>query len=326
MNIQGFLSACGGRASGKSSEWVFDCWKCSGKEKLYFNTSKLIGYCQKCNSVVSLKTLAFELGGISLHEIQKFVEEAAYNDKIALGFKESVLTGLIGESQSAAITPKTISLPSTFRTLKEGQTSVIGRQAIAYMENRGFDLERLFELDFGYCSGGFYANRIIIPFWESGRVVYWQARDFTKKVPASEKILNPPASSVDIGKSSVLFNYDDAKHKHTIVVCESWGSALATGRAAIGLNGKTMSLVQMNKILSMDVKNIIVLLDHGAEYQAWDIASRLSRHLKDVFLAFLPYGDPNEVPKHVVLQAIRFAQPYTVTGHIKYRAECLAVF
>ena len=322
MNLTAFLSACGGRPSGKSGEWVFDCWSCLGKEKLYFNTNKLVGFCQKCQQVVSIKTLAAELGGVSVKDIEKFIEEAAYNDKMALGFKESVLTTLLDEGTTLQASLHEVDLPPTFRTLEDGQSSYLGRKAIAYMEGRGFDLQVLFDLQFGYCSGGFYANRIIVPFWEDGKLVYWQARDFTKKVPAGEKILNPPAANVSIGKSAVLFNYDVVKTKPTIVVCESWGSALATGKAATGLNGKNMSNVQLDKLLKTEAQRFMVLLDHGAEEEAWAIAAKLAAH-RETLLAFLPYGDPNEVPRPVLFRSIKNARPYTQLEHLKHRAELL---
>lgn len=322
MNLISFLSACGGRPSGKSSEWLFDCFMCSGKDKLYFNTTKLIGFCQKCQKPVSLKTLASELGGVSVKDIQKFLEEAEYNDKMAMGFKESVLNALLSEGQVAAQTPREVSLPPTFRTLEDGQTSCIGRKAIAYMEGRGFDLSTLFSLGFGYCSGGFYANRIIVPFWEDGKLVYWQARDFTKKVPIGEKILNPPTANVSIGKSSVLFNYDVARHKPTIVVCESWGSALATGKAAVGINGKNLSNMQLQKLIHTKAQRFLVLLDHGAADESWVVAERLAAH-RETFVAALPYGDPNEVPRDVLMRAVKEAHPYSSLAALSYRAHSL---
>ena len=322
MNLVGFLSACGGKPSSKPSEWIFDCWLCLGKEKLYFNTHKLIGFCQKCQKPISLNALATELGGISVKDIQKFVEESIITDKMSMGFKESVLESLLSESTTSAEHPREIALPPTFRTLEDGKTSVIGRKAIAYMEHRGFNLQTLVRLGFGYCSGGYYENRIIVPFWEHGKLVYWQARDFSQKVPLSQKILNPPSSAVSIGKSSVLFNLDEAREHRTVVICESWGSSLATGAAATGLNGKNMSNVQLDKLLHTPAEKFMVLLDHGAEDAAWKTAERLSAH-RETFLAFLPYGDPNEVARPVLIQAINNAVPYSKLAHVKYLAENL---
>jgi len=140
----------------------------------------------------------------------------------------------------------------------------------------------------------------------------------------SEKILNPLSSMVSIGKSSVLFNIDEASRHPTIVVCESWGSALATGSAAVGINGKNMSNTQMEKLFRTPAKRYLVLLDHGAEPEAWKLAARLSTR-QETLLAFLPYEDPNSVPHSVLLQSIKDALPYNQLNHLRYSAEHMQV-
>jgi hypothetical protein len=319
LSLHSFLRSLGGKQTGNSAEFVFDCWLCGGKEKLYFNVSKLIGFCQKCSSPVSLHQLAAELGGVSIKDIQEYIVEAQTRGAHTADFKDNVLNALLAEGTKAAMAPQEISLPPSFRTLEEGQTSVTGRKAIAYMEHRGFDISVLHELQFGYCSSGYYEGRIIIPFWEDGKLVYWQARDFTGKQPPSKKIMNPPAGSVSIGKSSVLFNYDVARRFSSVIVCESWGSALATHRCAVGLNGKNMSTVQRDKLLATEAEQFFVLLDHGAAGDAWKVAEQLAAH-RPTMIAFLPYGDPNEVSKHVLFEAISNAQPYNQLDHVRYVA------
>lgn len=318
-SLHSFLVALGFRATSTSNEYLAsECWHCGGKDKLYFNARKLIGFCQKCSAVVDLKALAKESGsGDDLKSILETLETLQRESEVAdLGFKDAVLHRLAGLTVEEYVQSdiSAVKFPDEFRTLEEGRESVSGRKALSYLEGRGFKRKVLFDHGFGYCATGYYGGRIIVPFQEDGKIVYWQARDFTGLQPASAKILNPPKWQVPHGKSDVLFNYDTIRTLDLVIVCESWGSALAVGHYATALNGKSMSVQQMTKLKACKCKGFIVLLDHGAEDRAWSIAEALSA-TRYTSVATLPYGDPNEVPRPVLLESIKSSVAYSKLSH-----------
>jgi hypothetical protein len=255
-----------------------------------------------------------------MSELKTYVEDHAADERLKLGFEEAMLDGLLGTDRAKHILGlQSVVLPAEFRLLSDGGTSVIGRRAQAYMVGRGFFLSRLYELGFGYCPDGPYAGRVIIPFYEFGKLVYWQARDFTGHVDPKDKIKNPTGG--EHGKSDVLFNYDGVRELPRVVLTESWGSSLATGRQAFAINGKSMSEVQLHKILAMKADTIIILLDAGTWMESWIIAKRVAEHGRNVCVCDLPSGDPNEVLRHVLIQSIQRAQPYTAANHIRAVAK-----
>ena len=83
-----------------------------------------------------------------------------------------------------------------------------------------------------------------------------------------------------------------------------------------------MSTVQQEKLLNLPAKRFIVVLDHGAESYAWGIAQRLSAH-REAYVARLPFGDPAEVPKSVLLHSIKNATLYTKDAHLKFTVNQL---
>lgn len=316
-DLASFFQSLGARNMG-NGEWLFPtCPYCDGVDKIYFNANKLVGICQKEGRTIYLSMIARDIAGVPLQQIQSYIDEHAASERSTLGFREAVIQGLLGSGNEQRETGLAeIDLPKEYRSLRDGQDSVIGRKAIEYMAGRGFDIDTLFRMGFGYCDSGKYENRVIVPFWEDGRLVYWQARDFTGKKPIEEKVLNPASYMCSQGKSDVLFNYDDARDGQWIILTESWGSALATGKYAVGINGKSLSDKQRIKLLAAQAHTIIVLLDFGADEEAWAIAHKLYT-AKRTLIASLPYGDPNEVPAQIRNKAIRDAILYSREDHIR---------
>lgn len=312
-----FLQSLGARAVA-NSEYEFDlCPWCSGKKVMRFNISKMIGVCYKCPRTVFLRDLAVDVAGIPAHQVKKYVEDFNADERLKMGFAEAMLDGLLGTDRARTIsTLQPVALPDEFRLLQDGQSSVVGRKALAYMVGRGCPTCVLYDMKFGYCASGLYEGRVIIPFYENGELVYWQARDFTGNVSVENKIKNPRTLTTSHGKSDVLFNFDGVKRLETIIMTESWGSSLAVGRRAFAINGKSLSEVQGQKVLDMKADTVIILLDAETAEQSWRTAKRLAPY-KRVLVCTLPYGDPADVSHPVLLDTVRQALPYTIENHIR---------
>jgi hypothetical protein len=313
--ITGFLASLGAKHVGHG-EWEFPtCHWCGGTKCSRFNVDKLIGVCYKCPRPIRLKELLRDIAGDPSIDLKQFVEDHIADERRQIGFEEAILEGLYGQDTARATHLHTVELPAEYRSLDIGKSSVIGKRAVKYLHGRGFNIHQLTRMGFGYCADGPYDGRIIIPFYENGELVYWQARDFTGLADPKEKIKNPTGGSH--GKSDVLFNYDRVRMLPHVVMVESWGSALATGAMAFAINGKSMSEVQMYKILAMNAESVVIFLDSGTQPESWHIAKTLSAHGKSVFVANLLEGDPNEVTERVRLRTIAAALPYTVENHIR---------
>lgn len=315
-----FLDSVGAKPTTQKDEWVMDCWECQ-RPLLFFNVEKVIGFCVYCNKTRTLSHIARTVAGVSSKDLEQFIEDYKAQQLKQGSFRESMLNGLLGTSGGQADKELVeMKWPEGYRSLEDGKSSVTGRKASDYLTGRGFDLEKLYDLQFGYCAQGFYSGRIIIPTFMDARLVYWQARDFTGSRPVSEKILNPKSGQGANGKSDVLFNYDSARNCSTAIICESWGSALATSTScAMAVNGKSISGDQQKLIANCKVETVIILFDAGVGADsAWSSAEALSRY-KRTFVALLPWGDPNEVPSHVRNESIRNCIPYSKAEHLRYR-------
>lgn len=322
-NVIEFLDSVGARPTSKQSEWLMDCWDC-GEHKLYFNTDKIVGYCVKCDKTRTLFDIAKFVAHVPFSQIQEFIENHKTQDFKLGSFRESMEEGLFRTNALHAEKQlKEMQWPEGYRSLYEGRSSVTGRKAATYLTGRGFNLDVLYGLGFGYCGDGFYSGRVIVPSTIDGRLVYWQARDFTGSVPLSKKILNPSTKFVPNGKSQVLFNYDTAKRKNCVIIVESWGSALATGSAATAVNGKHISDSQLKLLAAMEAESFIVMFDAGVGVASgWDSAEDLSK-IRPTYVATLPWGDPNEVPAKVRNAALRDCELYSKASHIKYRIQAI---
>lgn len=316
--VEQFLETLGAKRTSKSDEWLMDCWVCDAK-KLYFNVAKVKGFCVKCWEPRSLEDIA-QQSGIGRHQVHQYVADAKLADMRATGLKEHMLQGLMGTNRVLSKELPEIQFPDEYRTLRDGQESINGKQAIHYMVARGFNLKLLFAMGFGYCATGFYRQRVIIPFYEDGRLVYWQARTYNKSKQYDKKILNPSTRLVTTGKTQVLFNLEAVYRHPVVVVTESWGSSLAVGTQSIAINGFHMSERQLELIKESPVETVILLLDPGQEVVAWDTAKRLSVW-KRVLVSTLIDGDPNEVTRSVLYKAVIEAVPYTIGEYMARMAK-----
>jgi hypothetical protein len=322
MNVNGihpFLVSLGFKKQGTPNEYTAECMRCGKEDKMAFNSKKLVGHCWSCGTVFGLKDIVVHHGLAMDHRklLDQLEELQQRADVSELGFRDMILTKLLGKMvQVSGPKPLSeVSLPEEFCLLSDSQHTSSGRKALDYLLGRGFKEEVLFKHGFGYCATGYYFGRVIVPFHENGKLVYWQARDYTGHKTTSEKILNPFKSQVANGKSDVIFNYDGVKDREVVVICESWGSALAVGDMACGLNGKTLSDIQFDKLKRLG-SSFLVMLDPGAESDAWNIAKRL-HGVGYTTVATLEHGDPNEVPRVELIKAISKSVPYSPMGHLK---------
>ena len=155
-------------------------------------------------------------------------------------------------------------LPNEFQSLlkvPKGKINPLYRKALKYAEERGITKDDIRRYNIGYCDSGHYANRIIIPSYDSdNRLNYFIARS----VFAEEKFKykNPPVS-----KDVIMFE-NQINWKEPITLVEGVFDAMAVKRNAIPILGKFIPKKLNDAIFKNGVSSINILLDEDAQQQA----------------------------------------------------------
>ena len=190
-----------------------------------------------------------------------------------------------------------------------GDTSILGDMARDYLHKRNILDVDIEAYDLRYCTSGDYAFRIIIPFYENGKLVYFQSRAFS--MHPYKKVLNPTDKEVEIGKSNWLFNIDLARHHDPVIICEGWASAITVGADAVAIQGSRASGQQIERLLRY-WSSYVVMLDAEAKKEAYNLAGTLYKHKtsSDIHIVFLSYGDPNNFDRKKLREYIKHASKF----------------
>jgi DNA primase len=161
-----------------------------------------------------------------------------------------------------------VSLPYEFRRLTETHKDFSYTKAMNYLKNRGIESYDIERYDIGYCSGGDYGGRIIVPSYDvDNKLNYFLARDFTGN--AYLKYKNPPVS-----KDIVVFE-NQIDFSEPLVLCEGVFDAITIRRNAIALLGKNIPSKLKIKMIENKVTDVYVVLDQDAMKNAMAISETL---------------------------------------------------
>jgi hypothetical protein len=180
-----------------------------------------------------------------------------------------------------------------------GSKSMIAEKAKAYLNGRGFTDETIDKYGLMFSESGRYAGRIIIPFYEHKKLVYFQARRF---IGADDrKVINPSKDDAPRGKSHWLYNFDMASKYDEVIITEGWASAISAGENAIALQGNRASPVQMKKLLA-NWSRFIIMLDPNTLKETMVLGDSFmsSGRNIEVKVVVLEAGDPNELGSETI--------------------------
>jgi len=168
----------------------------------------------------------------------------------------------IEESKNELVLPKGLKY---FSEVKDG---IIRNKAYRYLEKRKISKEIIDELGYIYSGDSDFNERIFIPFYESGKLVYFLARDFTGNNKVRYK--NPSG----INSKEFVYNVDNIKEE--VVICEGIIDALSLdNQIAVPLMSADIGKIQVVKILDKEPKRVIIVPDNdetGARTLAKNIA------------------------------------------------------
>lgn len=339
MSIVNYLDNLLGDGTPKSTtrgqQYSYKCPICQDyKERLFVHPSKGVCHCHNCGYSVSIVTLISDVNSTSWRDALKtFRQYAGYNFEMPDNIESEILSKLVALDKTEVDTFKIVHpLPDEFILMEEAKTPE-GIRAKDYLKKRGVYKKSWEKYFIGYCESGKYEGRIILPDFEDGELVYWQARTYHPEptIPLLRKefrkVLNPVLDKEDIeagyksvDKSSVVSHIDFVKASGTAIVCEGRFDALTLGDYGAGIHGKVLSDEQFIKLVKLKpyLDTIIVMLDGDAYGYALKIAKRLSGHFPEVLVARLDLpDDPNGIGLAGCLEAIEKAVPYSPSLEIR---------
>ena len=154
----------------------------------------------------------------------------------------------------------------------------------------------------GYCEYGPYADRIVIPSYNSkGILNYFTSRTFKEDTFQTYK---NPDTSRNIIPFEMFINWD-----LPVILCEGPFDAIAIKRNVIPLLGKNIQSNLMKKLVSSKVKKIYIALDNDALKQALKFCEELLNEGKEVYLVELPGKDPSEMGFKEFTKLVQKATP-----------------
>ena len=205
--------------------------------------------------------------------------------------KISQLKDILGvtEKHDNIVVSSDVELPKEYKLLHNiSKSDIVARHAIAYLKKRGITMIDVLKYQIGYCEKGRYANKIIIPtFNTAGGLDYFVARSFEQD-PIRK--YDAPSSDKNIIGFENTINWD-----FPVVLCEGAFDAIAIKRNAIPLFGKNISKKLMKKLVTSEIKKVYLALDKDAIKSTYKIAEQLLKLGKKLFIVELDDKDPSDM-------------------------------
>ena len=203
-----------------------------------------------------------------------------------------------------------LEIPQGLKFFTEQSNSPIREQAYNYLVSRKIPEENIKELGYIYEPGSWFDRTIFIPFYESGRIVYFITRDFTEK--SDKRYKNPH------GLDSKQYVYNIDKIKDTLFIFEGVMDAISLrGQVGMPLLSADIGIKQCIKILNKAPKTIVFVPDND------DTGRRtLSENIRKL-LYYKPPSLDLKILTYEIKNAKDFNEECVLTGdHYIYLAKC----
>jgi hypothetical protein len=204
-------------------------------------------------------------------------------------------------------------LPVEYKFLLDVKKSdILAKHAMLYLKKRGVTEQDIIKYQMGYCEEGPYAERIIMPsFDSSGKINFFVGRSFDPEVRLKYKY---PQASRDIIPFEMYINWNVP-----VVLCEGGFDMLAIKRNAIPLLGKSITPKLMKKLVESRIQKVYVALDKDAIAMALKHCETLINLGKKVFLVEMEDKDPSSMGFKSFLSLIQQVEPLTTNKLLKYK-------
>jgi DNA primase len=280
----------------KANEYLWYCpFHSHHKPKLQINIQTQQWHCWVCNAK-----------GRKLYQLFKKVSVPnKYFEELNEIYDDYVLYEKTQKSD------KLNGLPKEFFPLWRQSESPIYRQARSFLSRRGIHYTDILKYNIGYCDGGIYTNRVIIPSYnENGDLNYFVGRD----IYGSKFKYKNPSVSRDIIGFDFYINWNEP-----IVLCEGPFDAITIKRNAIPLFGKVILPKLKMKIYEKKVKEIYVVLDKDAVKDSIRIVDDFMKEDINVYFVELPDKDPSDLGFNKCVDLIKKTQKTEFSDLIKHK-------
>jgi hypothetical protein len=239
-------------------EYAINCPECTERgeptpdthKKLWINTEKGGFVCYRCTWSGSMVRLVQKISNCTFENALKVLKGSSLDPLEHLNLKlyEEKVDLDVSEAQLVDI------------ELPYGYEPIEGPHP--YLEKRGIPWKYASLNDWGYSTVGYTKDRIIVPTFMDGRLVFWQARATWElsKEESKKKVLNPKGYSA----RSVLYNYDIAKEFEEIVIVEGFIDSVKAGPNSVATNGKRLHPQQAEWLARTKAKKIVLAWDADA--------------------------------------------------------------
>lgn len=190
----------------------FNCWNCSTTARYEEFSGQISGRMRNI-----LRAYGIEDSEISQVVNTAFFVEKEESKKLTLGSLTKVNTN----------TPPVKLPPNSFRIGESEEHLDIQEKLVAYLDSRKIDLGHW---SFFYSTNERFKDRVIIPFYRNGSLIYWQARSI---IPSEKKRYDNAVAS----REAVMFNMDELQKFSPIPLFVSEGvfdAMMFNGIATLG--------------------------------------------------------------------------------------------
>ena len=220
------------------------------------------------------------------------------------------------------ISHEALTLPEEFISFSDHEKFITDRvaqieskHALKFLRKRGVTIDDIIKYNIGFCKGGKYEGRVIIPsYGANGQLNYFIARDY--KEPSLRKYKNPPVSSKDVIGFELYINWNAP-----IILCEGMFDAITIKRNCIPLLGKVLHDKLMEKIVKSNVDRIYIALDNDAKKDALKHAEKLMSYGKEVYMVELDGKDANEIGFDSFLTTLEQTEPLTFQSLLEKKLQ-----
>ena len=282
-----------------------NCPSCGAQDKFGVNMGQNRTNCFKCGfNKKPLNVISFIEGHNTYEETRNF-----------LGLFEGLE---YYEPPVEVLKQKRVELPESYKLISLGD-STFSHICRNYLRKRGFSISKLEMAGIGYCTSGDYALRIIIPYYISGKLVYYNARKVVDD--DTVKFKNPTLDEVGIGKSLLIYNRDCLYTYKRVYLVESATNALTIGDTAFGIGGKTLSDYQFGEIVKSPCEEVVIILDPDAWDWAIKAAMKLIWHKRVKLVRLEDETDVNNIGRKKTMRYVKSSKWVTYNDLLKLRND-----
>lgn len=241
------------------SGWIVGkCELCGDyKERAGFKFDGVtIGYnCWNCGKTAKYEELSGEISNTMRYILTRYgVDDSEISNVVnSAFFKKPEETAVITLSQLKDVNTSTppIKLPAnSFRLGEVNDFIDYQTKLVKYLLDRKIDIDKY---PFYFCMSERFMNRVIIPFYRNGSLIYWQARSID---PNEKKRYDNSANSRD----AVMFNMDKLNHYTDAPLFFTEGVFDAMNLDAVATLGSKLTAAQ-KVLIDKSVRRKIFVID-----------------------------------------------------------------